>query len=125
MPIVELPAGSGLLAHATVADLEAWTGKDAPAEAERLLRRASEIIDWATTSAYDADEVTSIAIDLDASVALRDATCAQVEHWIIAGEANDIDGMAGQEVSVNGLSVTRPSRLAPRARQQLALFGLL
>lgn len=121
MPIVDPDT---MLAHATVADVAAWTGKDATGT-ERLIRRASELIDAATTTAYEVDSTTGLAVDEGYAVALRDAVCAQVEHWLLTGESNDIDGMAGEKVAVSDLSVTRPNRLAPRARQQLALAGLL
>lgn len=128
MPIIPIPLPSQLTAHATLADLTEWLGATPPANGERLLRRASELVDAHTTTEYDTDDVTGLATDSEECgylAALRDATCAQVEQWILAGEHNDIDGMAGQDVSVGGLSVTRPRRLAPRAATILRNADLL
>lgn len=122
MPVVP---DSTATAYATPAELTGWTGKANPADADRLLLRASEIVDAHVTTAFDVDDDTAMPTDALVIAVLRDAVCAQVEHWMTTGEVNDIDGMAGQDVSVSGLSVTRPARLAPRARQQLALYDLL
>lgn len=127
MPIIPIPPDQ-LAAHSTLADLAEWLGTEAPAGAERLLRRASELVDAHTTTCYATDEETGLATDEEECgylAALRDATCAQVEQWILAGEHNDIDGMAGQDVSTMGLSVTRPRRLAPRAATILRSVDLL
>lgn len=124
MPIIPL-ATDRALAHATAADVEDWTGATAPANVDRLLLRASELIDAATTTSYTVDDDTGLATETEYSDALRDAVCAQIEQWILSGEVNDIDGMSGQSVSVGGLSVTRPGRLAPRAKTILNMAGLL
>ena len=42
-------------AYATTADLAAWLGTDAPEDSERLLRRASELLDATVYGAYAVD----------------------------------------------------------------------
>ncbi len=116
---------TNFLTHATVADLTTWTGGAAPVGAERLIRRATELVDAHTTTDYAMNETTGVPTDVVIAIALRDAVCAQVEQWILTGEVNDIDGMDGQAVSVGGLSVTRPRRIAPRAATILRNADLL
>ena len=126
MPVIPIPTGR--LAHATLGELEEWINATPPANADRLLLRASDLIDFAVTTSFAIDEDTGLATDEEEcgyAAALRDATCAQVEQWIMSGEVNDIDGMAGQQVTVGGMSVTRPKRIAPRSIQLLNMAGLL
>ena len=112
-------------AYATTAELAEWLGADAPEDAERLLRRASELLDAAVYGAYAVDSATGLPADPDAAAALRDAACAQVEFWTEVGEAHDLDGGAGSQVSIGGLSMQRPGRLARRALDLLRTAGLM
>lgn len=116
------------MAYATTTDLADYLGvdiQDLPADVERLLERASELIDYVTlgrsAQGGNAD-------------ALRQAACAQVEMWIDVGEDAAIRGPV-QSFSLGRWSVvygiragtnqnTQPE-LASRARQALALAGLL
>ena len=112
-------------AYATTADLAAWLGTDAPEDSERLLRRASELLDATVYGAYAVDSATGLPADPDAAAALRDAACAQVEFWVEVGEAHDLDGGAGSQVSIGGLAMQRPGRLSGRALDLLRTAGLM
>lgn len=112
-------------AYATTAELAAWLGTDPPADAERQLRRASELLDATVYGAYSVDSVTGLPADPDAAAVLRDAACAQVEFWVEVGEAHDFDGGAGGQISIGGLAMRRPSRLADRALDLLRTAGLM
>lgn len=105
--------------HATEQDLTAWlpTGVDID-EPARLLDRASVLVDQYVRAPYDpADEATLQA--------LSDATCATVEAWIETGEENDLDGLAGTQMSVPGYSGHRAVALPPRAYRALSQAGLI
>lgn len=93
-------------------------------DADRLLLRASAHIDYYTHTPYSIDRSTGLAANERVAAALRDATCAQVEHWLETGEHNAIDGLSSTQVSAGGHSGFRPPPLAPRAHQFLALAGL-
>ena len=112
-------------AYATTAELAAWLGTDAPPDSERLLSRASELLDATVYVAYAVDSATGLPADPDAAAALRDAACAQVEFWIEVGEVHDLDGGAGGQVSIGGLSMRRPGRLSGRALDLLRTAGLM
>lgn len=118
------------VAYASAAQLQAfvsaavWATIDA-ADVDRLLARATEVVDDHCFAAFAVDSATDLPTDTDVADALRDATCAVVEAWVEVGEENDIDGLAGTEVSVAGFSGRRAPPLPPRARRFLAQQGLL
>lgn len=113
--------------YATAAQLTAYLGAAAaPADADRMLDRASELIDSVLiTAVYDVDTAGS-PTDVTAIAALADATCAQVEFWLASGEEDDILGPI-QGYAVGGMQVqfgagenrTTPMYLAPRAARHL------
>lgn len=80
------------LVYATPDDLTAggWIAA-VPATAGRLLAAGSRRVRNATRAAVYATDTTGAATDPAVVEALRDATCAQVAAWIIAG----IDPAAG------------------------------
>lgn len=115
------------MAYATEQDLADYLGvslADLPDDAERLLERASEDIDYYTLGRATQSEATKLA------------TCAQIEMWLEVGEETDIRG-ALQSFSIGRWSATYagaaggagsgggPPALAPRARRHLLLAGLL
>lgn len=118
---------------ATTAQLAAYLGITEgalPPSASRMLARATELIDAVTRGRYVPAEANATVIDR-----MVKATCAQVEYWIGAGEASDIEGGA-QSYRAGSVSVTRArgaagagsshsSRLAPRARDLIFRAGLL
>lgn len=96
--------------YATAADLEAWLFGPAPATADRLLARASELVKHhALGMPVTVDEITTEI--------LMQATCAQVEQWMATGEDNAIAGRpVNTQMSVGGMSIgAQPATLAPRA----------
>lgn len=118
--------------YATAAQLTTFTGAAAPANADRLLLRASEVIDQALrTSVYDADATTRLPTDSATLQAFADATCAQVEFWLASDEEDDILGPV-QGVVLGGLQIQHgagssrvsPTYLAPRAHRILVNVGL-
>ena len=113
------------MAYATKDDVAMYTGKaleELPADIDRLLERASEVVDEATLGRID----PANQAHLDAA---RLATCAQVEYWLTAGEQGAIVGGAPRmslgSLSVDYGSAGGPPVLAPRARRHLLNAGLL
>lgn len=123
---------------ATVAEYEAYTGATAPANAGRLLARASRLVSAATRAAlYDTDPA-GYPSDEDVREGFRDATCAQVEVWAkrdaaASGDVSDPAASPWTSVSAGGLSFSRQSApvataddtaLTPEAAEILAELGL-
>lgn len=112
--------------YATAVELAVFTGVAAPADADRLLARASEVVDEATYGAAASawadplpDPVT------EDQQAIKDATCAQVEFWMAVGEAHDVEGVRGG-VTTGAVHIDRlPGTLALRAQRRLFRAGLL
>lgn len=104
-------------AYADTDALTAWLPSDAtvPADAERLLSRASELIDQTVLASYTVDD-DGIPTDSGVAQALSDAACAQVEFWMEVGEEHDIDGLAGSQASAGSLNVHKPGRLPENGR---------
>lgn len=112
-------------AYATAAELATWIGAAAPANADWLLARATELIDSIVTAPYAIDEVTELPTDSEEAEALRDATCAQVRFWQATGYEHDIDGLAGSDFAIGSLSGKRAPECAPQARRILKNARLL
>lgn len=120
--------------YATPEQLTAWTGQQAPPDAERLLARASEDIDDALlTAVYRTDDL-GMPTDPTVTQALADAACAQVEYQLATGD--DGTGAAGRWDAVSigpvslsgrqqGPAATGDVDLAPRAHRALTRAGLL
>ncbi len=118
--------------YATGAQLTEYLGAPGPVDAARLLARASELVDDHTiTAVYDVDTLGAPTYQpvIDA---LRDAACAQVEHWLAGDEEDDILGplegvsLAGMQVQYGaGANRPTPMYLAPRAARHLRSAGLL
>lgn len=109
--------------YATVDELAAYLGTDAPADAARLLERASDLIDAHVVTPYTVD-ADGIPTDPDVKAACSKAACAVVEAWNETGEANDIDGLAGTQYSLAGYGGKRAPALPPRAKRILRDAGL-
>lgn len=110
------------MAYATLAELASYLGvdeADLPDDTERLLERASEMIDYHTLNRIEAGETAS------------KATCMQYEWWSQFDEFNTQQFYS--EISIGPFSTSNrgqnagggPPELAPRARQLLMLNGLL
>lgn len=105
---------------------------DPPEDLDRLLTRASELIDdYCRTAVYDVDD-DGLPTDADDIAALRDATCAQVEFWLAGDEEDDVLGPV-DSISVGGLRIEYSANagerigvlaLAPRAARILRAAGL-
>ena len=111
------------MAYATTTELAEYLGvqeSDLPDDAERLLERASEMIDYYTLNRIDETE--------DAEVAKK-ATMAQVEQWLEMGDEGiiKIQGLTiGPFQAQFGAGDNRTiPELASRARRFLFLEGLL
>lgn len=118
------------VAYASSAELEAfvsatvWAAIDA-SDVDRLLARASEVVDDHCLAGFVVDTDTSLPTDTDIAQAVQDATCAQVEYWVEVGEEHDVAGIAGRDVTIARFSIDRlPPVLAPRALRFLAAEGL-
>ncbi|WP_405195175.1 hypothetical protein [Streptomyces anulatus] len=119
--------------YATPQQLADATGQPAPADAVRLLTRASEDVEDALrTAVYDTD-ATGMPTDPDVRDALAAATCAQVEY--VTAQGGDDTGAAGQWDSVSIGPVSMSDRkggpvgsavdIGPRALRTLTRAGLL
>lgn len=109
------------MAYATRDDYAAFVGKDPqelPTDIDRLLQRASELIDYVTLGRIDTSNNDCLAN-------ARDAVCAQVEYWESAGEDIDIQSSPEQVIIGSFEMIGRMPTLAPRARRILLLAGLL
>jgi hypothetical protein len=119
-------------AYATGEQLADYTGSPQPADAARLLARASELVnDHTVTAVYDTDTdgnpTGTVVVE-----AFRKATCAQVEFWLAGDEEDDVLGPleaqptgTGNQTYGSGTNRVTPMYLAPRAARHLRAAGLL
>lgn len=116
------------MSYATEEQLAEYLGKDVedlPDEAERLLDRASEMIDYYTLKKVDIEKELH-------EQAAKKATVAQVEWWIELGDELGLTAVFNQ-ISIGSFSAqtggreqkSQISKLAPRAKQELMKAGLL
>ena len=109
--------------YATGAEFTTYSGQAVPADIDRLLARASDLIDSQVTSMYSLETDGTFTETAVADV-FRDATCAQVEWWLATGD--EVEATARfKSPGVGGLDVTSSGlRLAPRAADALDRAGL-
>lgn len=126
------------MSYATLAQLAGYLHDDEsatgqlPADAGRLLKRASELVqDSTVTAVYMHDSEGNPTEPLTVS-AFQNATCAQVEYWLTGDEEDDVQGpLQGMSVGSQqqqfgaGANRATPMYLAPRAARFLRLGGLL
>ncbi len=120
-------------AYATRSEYETFSGQTAPEDIDRLLDRASELLDNKVTAPFEIDDTdglpTGTLVVQGHSVTLasimRDACCAQVEFWQNGGEDSDIEGLFRSEISVGGFSGKCPPEMSRRAFRILQNAGLL
>jgi hypothetical protein len=111
-----------VLILATTADFESWTGDIAPENVGAMLREASVLVSDATKAdVYDVLP-SGLPSDPDLSDALRDATCAQAESWILTGD-DPRKGAGGQLArpttsSIDGASVSYDTYLTAGDRSR-------
>lgn len=114
------------VAYADTTALEAFTGTTVPTGADRMLERASELLDEKVRRPFDVSTTTSLPTDEDVATAMEQACCAQVEYWVEVGEESDIGGEFDRPIGVGHLTMGHmPPELAPRAKRILRLAGLL
>lgn len=108
------------MAYATMGDLEAFIGAIPREGADRMLERASTLIDACLKTAVYATDGSGNPTDAALLAALRDAACAQVEWWLVID-----DEFGGKASGATGTFVaTDPRlRLGPRAADILATAG--
>lgn len=94
-------------------------------EIDRILARASEAIDNLIGRAVFTLGDDGLPSDPNVAAACRMATCALVAQWMEVGESNDIDGLAGSQISVTGYSGPRAPVAGPRVWRPLRRAGLL
>lgn len=120
--------------YATPEQLAEQTGQPAPADAARLLRRASEDVDDALKTAVYRTDAAGMPTEPAIVAALAAATVAQVEY--VTEQGGDDTGAAGQWDSVSigpvamsgrrsGPSTPTDVDLGPRAHRALSRAGLL
>ncbi|MFE4328729.1 hypothetical protein ACFRQM_04520 [Streptomyces sp. NPDC056831] len=119
--------------YATSEQLAEYTGQPAPADAARLLTRASEDVDSALLTAVYRTDADGMPTDPAIVAALAAATCAQVEY--VTAQGGDDTGAAGQWDSVSIGPVSMSGRrggpvgsavdIGPRALRALTRAGLL
>lgn len=102
--------------YATAAQYQAYSGQTPPADIDRLLARASELIDSDVTKTawYDTDDA-GLPTNSVVVAAFANATCAQVEFWGEVGESVDTSGPI-QGVTLGSLSIqygAGDNRIAP------------
>jgi hypothetical protein len=109
------------MSYATVSELSNFTGIpeiDLPADTNRMLQRASELVDFATMNRINATDTVHME-------AAKKATCAQVEYWIEVDESMDKIG-APEAFNIGSFSMNgKLPELSQRARRILFLAGLL
>lgn len=113
------------MAYATKTDVASYMGvneSELPADIDRLLERASELMDSVT---FGFLEQTNDQDYLDAA---QKATSAQIEYWLnSAGEQTDVQGNV-ENYSVGSFSLEMSGgipKLAPRAHRFLRYVGLM
>lgn len=105
------------MSYATQNDLSSYLGS-VPESADRLLTRASELLDALTLGRIDLNNA-------EHSEAVKNATCAQVEYWLQIGEDMEIMGNPDNFRMDNFIFSAKLPQLAPRAKRYLFLAGLL
>ncbi|MFI9339967.1 hypothetical protein ACIG0D_01625 [Streptomyces sp. NPDC052773] len=92
--------------YATTAQLADYLDpEDPPADAARLLRRASKLLDsdFLKAAVYDVDSA-GMPTDPEVAAAFAEAVCAQTEFWMEVGVENDISGPL-QGVSIGSVQL--------------------
>lgn len=120
--------------YATPADLADWLGQPAPDDAERLLARASRLLDnrLLLTAVYPTTP-DGYPSDPQHAEALRDACCALAAWWLQHGDDGTGAGADYTSVTAGSISLTRATgsggmprdpRVSPEAVEILRGAGL-
>lgn len=94
--------------YATAADLAAYTGAAAPADADRLLTDASEMLDAQILrlATYAVDDA-GLPTDPVVAAAFSRAVCAQVKWWGLVGDSTGAAGVGWGGVSIGSVNLSR------------------
>lgn len=127
-----------VLVYAEPSDLVAWTGQEAPANAEVLLRSASILVRQVTRSAVYATDADGLSTDAATAGAMLSATCAHaaalagagvdpLAAGTDAGVSSTSIGSASISFEASGLSARAALRtqLCPEAQAILDAAGLV
>ncbi|AMW13318.1 hypothetical protein A4E84_29780 [Streptomyces qaidamensis] len=119
------------MAYATEQQLIDYLAPDpTPANAAKVLDRASDDIDGLLIGAVYNTDVNGMPTDPKVQTALRMATLAQAEYLVATGDLTCAQRQGGR-VQVGGVEYTRgtsgtePGRIAPAALQALRVSGAL
>ncbi|WP_347245276.1 hypothetical protein [Thermogutta sp.] len=108
------------MVRVTTTDLAEYLGStDLPEDAERLLERATELVDSVISirPAQIPDDLLALYVK---------AVCAQIEYWMHAGELNRVPrDITGYRIGSVSIDYTRGGPIAPRTQQYLESAGLL
>jgi hypothetical protein len=112
------------------ADLAAWTGTAAPANATALLREATSMVLSATLGGYYAvDSVTGLATDPVVAQVLNDATCIQAAAWAALGIDPNLGGVVTSTIvsqkSIGSAHLSYADAASAAAAKEAALNGLV
>jgi hypothetical protein len=100
---------------------DSYYGADAAdSEIEKWLSRATDDINTATLGNID-----MLTISAAFKTLVRKATCAQAENYIMNGQGAEYTGLSVGAFSVSGMSGKTQGVLCDRAKQYLALTGLM
>ncbi len=92
--------------------------EELPSQIEKLIKRASELIDYFTLNRIDNTNAEHLQ-------AAQNAVCAQVEYWVNIDESVDIIGPLNKfRIGSFGID-GKLNVLAPRAKRFLLSQGLL
>ena len=111
-----------MLVYANPDALEAWTGEPATDNAVQLIRRASTMVGVATRMARYCVTPAGLPADDDQADAMRDAVCAQVNAWHVAGEDPLGEELTAKVTAstIDGASVTLDVASEAADRQRIA-----
>lgn len=109
--------------YATIPDLTARLSAvyTVPANADQLLLKASELIDFATQGKA---QLAWYGDDVDLKALLTQATCDQVEFWLEVGEEHDVTGLSGMMLAGRVQIQKLPGYLGQRPLRTLLRAGL-
>lgn len=116
--------------YATAADYQTYSGQTPPADIDRQLARASELLDSEVLlpAWYDID-ANSMPTNAEVIEAFAKATCAQVEFWGEVGEEVDLSGpIQGARIGTVTLQYgaggnrTGPEYIGPRVFRALSVL---
>lgn len=117
--------------YATAADYQEFSGQTPPADIDRLLARASELLDSEVLpAAWYTTDTNGMPVDATVAAAFSQAACAQVEFWGEMGEDVDVAGLA-QQVRIGtvmiqygaGANRVGPEHIGPRVYRALSVLS--